>query len=84
MMKDFLMSSIATFHTTKIIIVDNSRFPFVGSISKTMFRCLPVASKILEDYKKLPSLGPHTITLDMRSILDEAEKVKKGGKQKRT
>ena len=48
-MQDSLMSSIATFHTTKIIIAENSKFPFAGSIPETMFRCVPATTKILEE-----------------------------------
>ena len=49
-----------------------------------MFRCVPAASKILVEYKKLPSSGAHTITPEMRTTIEEADKVKEGGKQKQT
>ena len=80
MIKDSLKSSISTFHTTKIIISDNSKFTFVGSITETMFRSVPAASKILEEYKKLPSSGARTITPEMHTEIEEADKVKKRGK----
>ncbi|CAI9299483.1 unnamed protein product [Lactuca saligna] len=48
-----------------------------------MFRCVPVASKILEEYKKIPSSGARTSSPEMRLTIDEADKVKKGAPPKR-
>ena len=47
-----------------------------------MFRSVLAASKILEAYRKIPVLGFHPLTDEMREILAEADKPKKGGKQK--
>lgn len=54
-MADSLKSSIATFHTTKIIMTDNSKFAFVGSIPESMYMCVSSASKLTGEYKKRPS-----------------------------
>lgn len=48
-----------------------------------MFRCVPTTSKIPEEYKKLPSSIARTTTPRMRTTIDKADKVKKGGKQKK-
>ncbi|CAI9261830.1 unnamed protein product [Lactuca saligna] len=57
------------------------KFAFVVSIPETMFHYVLVASKILEEYKKFPYLGARTITHEMRLPIDEADKVKKAGKE---
>ncbi|CAI9260298.1 unnamed protein product [Lactuca saligna] len=80
-MADSLLSSIATFHTTKIIVNDSSKFPFIGSIPETMYRCVFAASILIMEYKKLPFFGPRELTPEMQRFLDEADKLKKGGKK---
>lgn len=72
------MSAFSIFHTTNIILYDNSNYSFVRSSPEAMFCDVPTASKILEAYRKLPVLGFHPLTLEMKSIIDEADKTKKG------
>ncbi|KAL7616230.1 hypothetical protein Lser_V15G04372 [Lactuca serriola] len=79
--KNSLMSAIATFHITKIIILDSSKFAFIGSIPELMYRCVSDAGKIIIEYKKLPALGLRPLNLEMQCSIDEADKSKKGGKK---
>lgn len=76
-----MMATISTFHTTSIILADNSKFSFVGSIAEAMFSDVPVASKILEAYKKFTASGFRSITPKMQAILAEEDKPKKGGQK---
>lgn len=55
-MKDSIMDAIPIFHTMDIILADNSKFSFIGSILEAMFRDVLVESKLLEDYRKIPIL----------------------------
>lgn len=80
-MQDYLMAAILTFHTTNIILNDNSKFSFVGSIPKAMFHDVPATSKILESYRKIPVSGFHPLTAEMRLIIKEANKPNKGGQK---
>lgn len=57
------------------------RFSFVGSIPEVMFRDVPVASKILEGYRKILVLGFRPLTPEMQSIIAEVDKPKKGGQK---
>lgn len=73
-MADSLMSSIAMFHMTKIIVSGPSRFIFIGSVSESMYCCVSTESKLMNEYKKLPSSGLSQLTLEMKSSLDAADK----------
>lgn len=64
-MKDAMMASISTFHTTRIIVTDTSKYSFVGSIPKAMFRDVLVSSKMLEGYRKIPATGFRPLTSEM-------------------
>lgn len=81
MMTYALLSTVSTFHTIGIIVANNSKFSFVGSIPKAMFRDVPTASKILEGFRKLAPSGFRTVTPEMQPILAEVDKPKKGGKK---
>ena len=78
-MPNSLMSLIATFHTTKIIVTDNSKFSFVAFIPESMYSYVYGASKIIGEYKKHPVPGPRVLTPEMQHTLDEADELKKGG-----
>lgn len=80
-MQDAMVASISTFHTTSIIFADTSKFSFVGSIPEAMFHDVPVSSKILEGYKKILVTGFCPLTSEMQTIIDEADKPKKGGEK---
>ena len=60
-MTDSMLFSIATFHTTNIIVTHPSKFVFVGSIPESMSTFVPPSSKIIQEYKKLPSSGPREL-----------------------
>ena len=83
-MADSLFSSIATFHTMKIIVTDPSKFSFVGSIPASMYACVPEVSSVIQEYKKLPSSGPRELTPAMiRSIEDANKRTKRGKRQEK-
>ena len=80
-MADSLLSSIATFHTTKILITDLSKYLFVGSIPASMYACVSDQSAIIQEYKKLPSSGRRELTPAMVHSIEEADKPSKRGKK---
>lgn len=80
-MSDALMASIATLHTTGIIVTDPSMFSFIGSIPEAMFRDVPPSSKILEGYRTLQPSGSRPLTVEFQEILAKADKAKKGGRR---
>ncbi|XP_023756113.1 uncharacterized protein LOC111904595 [Lactuca sativa] len=80
-MADSLLSSIATFHTTKIIVTDPTKFSYIGSIPKAMLGCISASSNLLQQYRKRPSVGPHDLTPTMLCSIEEADKPAKRGKK---
>ncbi|KAL7618550.1 hypothetical protein Lser_V15G03731 [Lactuca serriola] len=81
------MSSIGTFHTTKIIVSDASKFPFNGSIPETIYGDVPADSRIIQTYKGFKRSGPRDLTPEMlksihdaTSLLQEARRLIKGNK----
>lgn len=83
-MKDSLMVAILIFHMTNITLAENSKFYFIGSIPEVMFRDVPVASKVLEAYRKIPVFGFRPLTDEIRKSIEEADKPKKRGTEKGT
>ncbi|XP_023756223.1 uncharacterized protein LOC111904724 [Lactuca sativa] len=67
---DSLLSSIATFHTTKI-----------GSIPETMLASISASSNLLQQYRKRKSVGPRELTPTMLRSIEEADKPAKRGKK---
>lgn len=47
-----------------------------------MFRDVPVASKILKGYWKIPVTGLRPLTPEMKAIIYEADKTKNGGSKR--
>nr|KAJ0212498.1 hypothetical protein LSAT_V11C400221470 [Lactuca sativa] len=80
LMSDALMASIATLHTTSIIMADRSKFSFVDLIPEAMFRDVPPSGKILEGCRSLTPSGCRPLTDEFQAILAEADKTKKGGR----
>ena len=78
---DALKSSIAVFHTVKIIVTDPTKFHYIGSIPETMSRCVTSESRVMVDYRKLPPLGPRQLTPEMKSAFEAADKLAKRGKK---
>ncbi|KAL7613861.1 hypothetical protein Lser_V15G06525 [Lactuca serriola] len=78
-MADLLLSSIATFHMTKIIVSDPSKFMFIGSGPESMYICVSSEIKLMKEYKRLPPTGPRQLTPEMQSSLDAANKPAKLG-----
>ncbi|XP_023747862.2 uncharacterized protein LOC111896073 [Lactuca sativa] len=83
-MADSLLSSITTFHTTKIIVTDPSKFSFIGSIPEAMLSRISVSSNVLQQYRKHPSVGPRELTPAMLRSTEEADKPAKRGKKPET
>ena len=80
-MADSLLSSIATFHTTNIIVTHPSKFHFVGSIPESMYACVSPTCKLIQEYKKLPTSGPRDLTPKMLKSIEEVDKPGKQGKK---
>ncbi|CAI9266115.1 unnamed protein product [Lactuca saligna] len=83
-MADSLLSSIATFHTTNIIVTDPTKYSFIGSILDTMLACVSATSNVLQQYMKIPSSGPRELTPAMVRSIEEADKPAKRGKKTET
>ncbi|XP_052621019.1 gibberellin-regulated protein 14-like [Lactuca sativa] len=83
-MADSLLSSIATFHTTKIIVTDPTKFSFTGPILEAMLGCISASSNVLQRYMKRPSVGPRELTPAMIRSIEEADKPAKRGKKPET
>ncbi|CAI9269356.1 unnamed protein product [Lactuca saligna] len=49
-----------------------------------MLHDISASSEILQAYRSFPLSGFHPLTVDMRKVLEEADKPKKGGKNKGT
>ncbi|XP_052621634.1 pollen-specific leucine-rich repeat extensin-like protein 2 [Lactuca sativa] len=73
-MADSLLSSIATFHTMKIIVTDPAKFSFIGPIPEAMLGHILASSSVLQQYRKRPSLGPRELTPTMVRSIEEADK----------
>ncbi|XP_052622678.1 uncharacterized protein LOC128127967 [Lactuca sativa] len=80
-MADSLLSSIATFHTTKIIVTDPTKFTYIGSIPETMLGCISASSKLLQQYRKRKSVGPRDLIPSMLRSIEEGDKPAKRGKK---
>ncbi|KAL7610282.1 hypothetical protein Lser_V15G13610 [Lactuca serriola] len=80
-MADSLLSSTATFHTTKILVTDPSKYLFVGSILASMYVCVSNQSAIIQAYKKLPSSSPRELTPAMVRSIEKADKPSQRGKK---
>ena len=78
---DALLSTVSTFHTTGIILADNSKFSFVGLIPEAMVRDMPAVSKIFERFCKLGPYGFRIVTPEMQAILAVTDKLKKSGQK---
>ena len=74
------MSSIGTFHTTKIIVFDASKFQFIGSIPESMYGDVPADSHIIRTYKEFRRSGPRELTPEMIKSIHEADKPAPRGK----
>ncbi|KAL7609410.1 hypothetical protein Lser_V15G12206 [Lactuca serriola] len=75
------MSSIGTFHTTKIIVPDASKFQFIGSIPESMYGDVPADSRIIKTYKEFRRSGPRELTPEMLKSIHEADKPGPRGKK---
>ncbi|XP_052627717.1 uncharacterized protein LOC128134244 [Lactuca sativa] len=84
LMADSLLSSIATFHTTKIIVTDPTKFSFIGSIPEALLGRIAALSNVLQQYRKRPSVGPRELTPTMIRFIEEADKPTKRGKKPET
>ncbi|XP_023768812.1 uncharacterized protein LOC111917354 [Lactuca sativa] len=83
-MTDALLSSVATFHTKKIIVTDSNKYSFNDSIPESMYRCVTNQSHVMADYRKLSPIGPRELTLEMKTALDVVENPTKRGKKPTT
>ncbi|KAL7582299.1 hypothetical protein Lser_V15G44719 [Lactuca serriola] len=75
------MSLIGTFHTTKIIVSDASKFSFIGSIPETMYGDVPSDSRIIRTIKEFKQSGPRELTQEMLKSIHDADKPVSRGKK---
>ncbi|KAL7584446.1 hypothetical protein Lser_V15G43419 [Lactuca serriola] len=75
------LSSIGTFHTTKIIVSDASKFQFIGSIPESMYGDVPADSRIIQTYKEFRRSGPRELTPEMIKSIHETDKSAPRGKK---
>ena len=80
-MKDALVASITTFHTKKIIISDPMKFPHIGSIPETMYRCVSAKNNVMATYRKLPPKEPRVLSPEQQAALDAVDKPGNRGKR---
>ncbi|KAL7610066.1 extensin-like [Lactuca sativa] len=80
-MADYLLSSIATVHTAKIIVTDPTNYSFIGSIPEAMLGRISASSNVLQQYRKRPSSGPKELTPAVVRSIEEADKPTKRGKK---
>ncbi|XP_023738707.1 pollen-specific leucine-rich repeat extensin-like protein 2 [Lactuca sativa] len=80
-MADYLLSSITTFHATKIIVTDPTNYSFIGSIPEAMLSRISASSNVLQQYRKRPSSGPRELTPAMVCSIEEAYKPAKRSKK---
>ena len=73
---------IPIIHTSNVILSDSSQFTFIGSIPKPMLRNVLADSEVINAYCRQPASGARLLTAAMRQVLEEADKPKKGVKQK--
>nr|KAJ0220199.1 hypothetical protein LSAT_V11C200056640 [Lactuca sativa] len=78
------LSSISTFHTTKIIVTNPTKYSFIGSIPEAMLAPISASSNVLQQYRKHPSSGPRELTPAMVRSIDKADKPAKRGKKLET
>ncbi|KAL7588162.1 hypothetical protein Lser_V15G40899 [Lactuca serriola] len=75
------MSSIGTFHTTKIIVSDASKFSFIGSIPETMYCDVPSDSRLIRTIKEFKATGPRQHTPEILKSIHDADKPVNRGKK---
>ncbi|KAL7609583.1 hypothetical protein Lser_V15G13547 [Lactuca serriola] len=75
------MSSIGTFHTTKIIVSDVSKLPFNGSLPETMYGDVPADSRIIRTYKEFKRSGLRDLTPEMLKSIHDVDKPAPRGKK---
>ncbi|XP_023757881.1 flocculation protein FLO11-like [Lactuca sativa] len=80
-MADSLLSSIATFHTTKIIITDPTKFSYIDSIPETMLGSISATNNVLQQYRKRKAIGPRELMPVMLRSIEGADKPAKRGKK---
>lgn len=57
-------------------------FDFNGSIPDEMLERVPIDNAIVRDYQKLPSSGVQSMPAELRKMIDDGNKAKRGGKKK--
>lgn len=68
--------------TSTFMMFGPRKFSFVGSIPEMMLVKVPTDNAIVNEYCKLPTSSVRPMTEELRKILKEGNKLKKGGKQK--
>lgn len=81
-MQDSVMAEIPTLQTSKFMMSDPKNFVFIGLIPEEILENVPLDNAIVRVYHKLPSFGVRPMPADIRQLIDESNKMKRGGKRK--
>lgn len=76
------MVAILILHTSNFIVSDPTKFSFIWSIPEVMLTRVPQANVVITEYWKLPPPSSRSMTNEIWTALEEANKPKKGGKRK--
>lgn len=76
------MAEILTLQASTFVMSDPKNFDFVGSILIKMLKKVPLDNAIVRDYRKLISSGVRPMPIEHRKLIDECNKLKRGGKRK--
>lgn len=81
-MQDSHMAEFLTLHTTTFVMLDPRNFEFVGSIPEALLKKVLLDNAIIRAYRKMPSSGVRPIPTELKKIIYEGDKPKRGGKRK--
>ncbi|CAI9303851.1 unnamed protein product [Lactuca saligna] len=63
-------------------MLDPRNFSFIGLIPDEMLEKVPLDNAIMRKYQKLPPSGVRPMLAELRQLIDEINKPKRGGKRK--
>lgn len=77
-----MTASIPILHTSNFIVLDPTKFSFVGSIPEEMLKNVPSDNIVVNEYWKKPTFGVRPMPEDLWMALKEGNKPQKGGNKK--
>ncbi|CAI9284870.1 unnamed protein product [Lactuca saligna] len=78
LLKGSLMAEISTHQTSTFVMLDARNFDFVGKILDAMLVRVPLDNTIVREYRNLRSSGVRPMPADLRQLIDESTKLKRG------